>query len=67
MAVAKASAKRGGLKSYTSTVFVLKLEGSNESTTEGVVCESKDKTKAAPDAAELVNNKPKCAKNSESV
>ncbi len=66
-AIAKASAKHGGLKSYTSTVFVLKPEGSDEATTEGVICESKGNTKSAPDAAELVENKPKCAKNSEAV
>jgi hypothetical protein len=36
IAVAKASAKRDGLKSYTGTVFVLKIEGSDESTTQDV-------------------------------
>jgi len=67
VAVAKAGARRGDLKSYTGTVFVLKPEGSNEFTTVGVRCESKDKTKTAPDAAELIDNKPKCDNNSEAI
>jgi hypothetical protein len=68
VAMAKASAKRDGLKSYTGTVFILKVEGSGDSTTTGtVLCESKDKTKTAPDAAELIDNKPTCTKNSETV
>jgi type II secretory pathway pseudopilin PulG len=66
-ATAKASAKHGGLKSYTSTVFVLKAEGLDEATTEGIICESKGNTKSAPDTADLVENKPKCAKNSKAV
>lgn len=67
VAVAKGNAKRDGLKTYTGTVFVLKSENSNEFTTQGVLCESKDKTKTAPDAAELIDNKPNCAKNSEAI
>ncbi|MCX5964404.1 MAG: type IV pilin-like G/H family protein [Cyanobacteria bacterium] len=67
VAVAKGSARRDGLKSYTGTVFVLKPEGSNEFTTQAIRCESNDKTKTAPDAAELIDNKPKCAKNSEAI
>ena len=67
VAVSKASAKRDGLKSYTGTVFVLKPEDSVDSTTQGILCVSKDKTKTAPDAAELTDNKPKCAKNSEAI
>lgn len=67
VAVAKGSARRDGLKSYTGTVFVLKPEGSNEFTTQAIRCESKDKTKTAPDAAELIDNEPKCAKNSEAI
>ena len=67
VAVSKGSARRDGLKSYTGTVFLLKLEGSNENTTQTILCKSKDKTKTAPDAAELIDNKPKCAKNSEAI
>ena len=67
VAIGKASAKHNDLKSYTGTVFLLKLESSGENTTQAILCVSKDKTKTAPDAAELIDNKPECAKNSEAV
>ena len=67
VAIGKASAKHNDLKSYTGTVFLLKLESSGENTTQAILCVSKDKTKTAPDAAELTDNEPKCAKNSETI
>ncbi|MFM2430531.1 MAG: hypothetical protein RLZZ511_1744 [Cyanobacteriota bacterium] len=63
-AVVKASAKQGGLNSFTGTAFHFKSAEVDDMTTASIVCRSKNNTKEAPDAATLDGNQPKCSGNS---
>lgn len=60
--IATATAKRGGIKSYTGGVFM--LAGADGVNTEAILCESDRATKTSPDAPTLDTNKLKCSSGS---
>jgi len=55
-----AIAKEYGVKSYTSGVFSLKVEGTNEITTIGIVCESEQLLSIPMLPPKLIGNQPQC-------
>jgi hypothetical protein len=48
-AIFQAAAKKKGIKSYTGAVFPVNAQETGKSTALGVICESKEKSKIAPD------------------